>query len=233
MNDLERYESRYFCDSQLSNSVEGILDSLGVLTRIFYSLPITETIYFTHDQKEGYKFPDGMMVRLRRYVAILSETMEIFEDPILLEIKRDDRASGVNIKERVSVPGTDAIKAIVGEENRLNLRQRISIPINQNLLPTIATQSYRCHWIHQSGLRVTLDKNVRFFLLKKGSYTARIVESLGEGKLEFKFPKDNRHNMILARQIVSACGCIKRPQDYLKRRAIECIMKYMDEKVGH
>lgn len=232
MNDLERHEHRYFCDNRSSDSVEKILDSLGVLTRIFYSLPITETIYFTYGQQGGYETPTGVVVRLRRYMAILSETINVSEDSILLEIKRDDRTSGVNIKERVSVPGTDAIKALAGTEDRLGLRQRLGIFTGQNFLPTGATQSYRCHWVHQSGLRITFDKDVRFFLFKEGSYAARMVANLGEGKLEFKFPKANGRNKILEEQIVSACGCAKRSQDYLERRARECITKHMNEKVG-
>ena len=232
MNDLERHEHRYFCDVQSNDSVERTLDSLGVLTRIFYSLPITETIYFTYGQQGGYETPAGMVVRLRRYVAILSETIEVSEDSILLEIKRDDRTSSVNIKERVSVPGTDAMKALAGMEDRLCLRQKLGIPTGQNFLPTGATQSCRCHWMHQSGLRVTFDKDVRFFLFKEGFHIARMVASLGEGKLEFKFPKANGRNKILEGQIVSACRCIKRSQDYLERRARECITKYMNEKVG-
>jgi len=230
MNELERHEHRYFCDNRSSDSVEKTLDSLGVLTRIFYSLPITETIYFTFGQQGGYEMPTSMMVRLRRYVAILSETVEVSEGTVILEIKRDDRTSGINIKERVSVPGTDAVKALAGTEDRLELRQKLGIPTIQNLLLTGATQSYRCHWMHQNGLRVTFDKDMRFFLFKEESHTARIVAGLGEGKLEFKFPKANGRNEILEGQIVSACGCIKRSQDYLERRARECIVKYMNEK---
>jgi hypothetical protein len=233
MNDSERYEHRYFCDSrQLSSSVERTLDSLGVLTRIFYSLPITETIYLTYGQQAGYETPTGMMVRLRRYMAILSETIEVSQDSILLEIKRDDKASGINSKERVSVYGTDAMKALAGTEDHLGLRQRLGISTGQKLVPTGAMQSYRCHWVHQNGLRITFDKDVRFFLFKEGTYVARMVASLGEGKLEFKFPKGNGRNKILEEQIVSACGCTKRSQDHLERRARECITKYMDEKVG-
>src|SRR3989338_626413 len=230
MNDLGRHEHRYFCDSRSSDSVEKILDSLGVLTRIFYSLPITETVYFTYGQQGRYETPTGMVVRLRRYTAILSEIIEVSEGAVLLEIKQDDRASGINIKERVSVPGTDAMKALAGTEDRLGLRQRLGIHTAQNLLPTGATQSCRCHWVHQSGLRATFDKDVRFFLFKEGLHIARMVAILGEGKLEFKFPKANGCNKILEEQIVSACGCIKHSQDYLERRARECIMKHMNEK---
>lgn len=230
MNDLERHEHRYFCDSQSSDSVERVLDSLGVLTRIFYSLPITETIYFTFGQQGEYEAPTGMVVRLRRYTAILSETIEVSENIVLLEIKRDDRATGVNIKERVPVRGIDALKALAGMEDRFGLRQRLCIPADQYLLPTGATQSYRCHWVHQSGMRVTLDKEVRFFLFKEGLYVARMVSSLGEGKLEFKFPKANGHDKDLEEKIVAACECVKRPQDYLERRARECIMQHTGKK---
>lgn len=227
MNDLERHEHRYFCDSQSSDSVERVLDSLGVLTRIFYSLPITETVYFTFGQQGKYKALAGMVVRLRRYTAILSETIEVSENTVLLEIKRDDRATGVNVKERVSVPGTDALKALVGMEDRLGLRQRLGISTDQHLLPTGATQSYRCHWVHQSGMRVTLDRNVRFFLFKESLYVAQIVSTLGEGKLEFKFPKANGRDKALEEKIVVACGCVKRSPDYLERKARECIMKHI------
>lgn len=233
MNDLERHEHRYFCDSRSSDSAEKILDSLGVLTRIFYSLPITETVYFTYGQQGRYETPIGMVVRLRRYVATLSEAIEISDSTVLLEIKRDDRTSSVNIKERISVPGADAIKALAGMEDRLGLRQNLGIPADQNFLPTGAIQSYRCHWIHQSGLRVTFDKDVRFLLFKESLYIARMVSALGEGKLEFKFPKANGRNEALEEKIVAACGCVKRSQDYMERRARECIIKHMSKKVEH
>lgn len=64
MSDLERYEHRYFCDSNTSDSVEKTLDSLGVLTRISYLLPVTETIYFTYGQSAKYEVPVGVTVRL-------------------------------------------------------------------------------------------------------------------------------------------------------------------------
>lgn len=230
MNDLERHEHRYFCDSRSDDSVERILDSLGVLTRIFYALPITETVYFTSGRQGKYEAVVGMVVRLRRYATILSETIEVSENAVLLEIKRDDRATGVNIKEWVSVPGTDALKALAGMEDRLSLRQKLGIPVDQHLLPTGATQSHRCHWLHQSGMRVTFDRDVRFFLFQEGLYIAQMVSTLGEGKLEFKFPKANGCDKDLEEKIVVACGCVNRPQDYLERRARECIMKYTDKK---
>lgn len=233
MNDLERHEHRYFCDSQSSDSVERVLDSLGVLTRIFYSLPITETVYFTLGQQEKYKAPTGMVVRIRRYMAILSEAIEVSESTVLLEIKRDDRATGVNVKERISVPGTDALKVLAGRGDRFGLRQRLGISADQRLLPTGATQSYRCHWIHQNGMRVTFDRDIRFFLFKEGLYVARMVSALGEGKLEFKFPKANGRDKDLEEKIVTACECVKRSQDYLERRARECIMKHLGKKVEH
>lgn len=195
MNDLERYEHRYFCDSRSSDSVERVLDSIGVLTRIFYSLPITETIYLTLGQQGKYEMPIGMMVRLRRYVAILSETIEVSESSVLLEIKREDRATGVNVKERVTVHGTAALKTLADVEDCFGLRQKLGIATDQHLLPTGATQSYRCHWVHQSGIRVTLDRDVRFFLFKESLYVAQMVSTLGEGKLEFKFPKANGCDM--------------------------------------
>lgn len=231
MNDLERHEHRYFCDSRSNHSVERILDSLRVLTRIFYSLPITETVYFTFGQQGRYEVPAGLVVRLRRYATILSETIEVSEGSVLLEIKRDDRVTGVNAKERVSVPGMDALKAFAGMEDRLGLRQRLGIPTDQHLLPTGATQSYRCHWVHQSGMRVTFDRDVRFFLFRESLHVARMVSALGEGKLEFKFPKANGRDEALEEKIVVACECVKRPQDYLERRAKECIMKHMGKKV--
>ncbi len=233
MNNSECLEHRYFCDSILSDSVEKVLDSLGILARVSYSLPITETIYFTYGEITNYEMPVGLRVRLRRYMATLSEVIKISGDVVLLEVKKNDRRSGMNVKAQVSMPGIDAIKALTGKDDCLNVKQQLGINTKSQLLPTGATQSYRCHWIHQSGMRVTLDKEIKFFLFKENLYVARIVATLGEGKLEFKFPKANGRNEILEREIISSCGCTKRPSNYVKRRAKECITVYINKKTKH
>lgn len=232
MNDLERHEHRYFCDVQDSSTVERILDSLGILARISYALPITETIYFTYGQKAKFETPTGLTVRLRRYAHILSDAMEISKDKVLLEIKRNDQATNLNTKERILVPGVEAVNALAGMEDRLGLRQRLGLPTDRQLLPTGATQSYRCHWIHQSGLRLTFDRDVRFFLFTEDLHNARIATVLGEGKLEFKFPKANGRDENLEKKIVATCGCVKRTHDYLERRAKECIMEFISTGTG-
>lgn len=234
MNNLERLEHRYFCNSSSSDSVEKTLDSFGTLTRISYPLPVTETIYFTYGAKAKYEAPTGLTVRLRRYTLKLSEVMEVTGDAIMLEIKRDDRASGVNIKEQVSMPGIDAIRFLAGVDDHLALRQWLGVIANRQLFPTGAMQSYRCHWIHPSGMRVTLDKDIRFFLFVVGNlYAARRVTNLGEGKLEFKFPKVNRDDRVLEQEIVAACGCAKRIPGYLGRKARECLLTYISKQNKH
>lgn len=234
MNNLERLERRYFCISSLSDSVEKTLDSLGTLTKISYLLPVTETIYLTYGAEAKYEAPTGLTVRLRRYTSKLSEVMEVTSKIILLEIKRDNRASGVNIKEQISMPGIDAIRFLAGIDDHLALRQRLGPIADGQLFPTGAIQSYRCHWIHPSGMRVTLDKDIRFFLFVAGNlYVARRVTNLGEGKLEFKFPKDSGNDRVLEQEIVAACGCAKRIPGYLGRKARECLLTYMSKQNKH
>ncbi len=230
MNDLERFEHRYFCDSSSSDSVEKTLNSFEILTRISYPLPVTETIYFTYGAKAGYEAPTGLTIRLRRYASELSDIMEITGDTFLLEIKTDNRASGISVKERISISGVDAIKLFAGIDDRFSLRQRLGIGSNRQLLPTGAMQSYRCHWIHQSGLRLTFDKDIRFFLFKENLYVARMVATLGEAKLEFKFPKASECGSILEESIVAACGCTKRPPNYLGRKARGCVQMHMGKR---
>ena len=234
MSGLERLEHRYFCNSSSSDSVEKMLDSYGTLTKISYLLPVTETIYFTYGVKAKYEAPTGLTVRLRRYTSELSEIMEITRDFILLEIKRDDRASETSSKEQISMPGIDAIRFLVGIDDRFALRQRLGAIANRQLFPTGAMQSYRCHWMHQSGMRVTLDKDIRFFLFVAGNlYVARRVANLGEGKLEFKFPKASGNDRVLEQEIVSVCGCAKRISGYLGRKARECLLIYMSKQDKH
>lgn len=235
MNNLERIEHRYFCDSSLSNSVERTLNSLGTLTKISYPLPVTETIYFTYGAKAEHEAPTAFTVRLRRYASELSEVMEIARDILLLEIKRDDRASGVNIKEQISMPGVNAIMLLTGIDDRLALRQRLGTIADRRLFPTGAMQSYRCHWIHPSGMRITLDKDVRFFLFSVGNlYVARRITNLGEGKLEFKFPKTSAtYDRVLEQEIAAACGCAERIPGYLGRRARECLLTYTSKQNKH
>lgn len=234
MNNLERLEHRYFCNSSSSDSVEKTLDSLGTLTKISYPLPVTETIYFTYGVKAKYQAPTGLTVRLRRYTSELSEVMEVTSDAILLEIKRHDRASGVNIKEQISMPGIDAVRLLVGIDDRLALRQLLDTIADSQLFPTGAMQSYRCHWIHPSGMRVTLDKDIRFFLFAAGNlYVARRVSNLGEGKLEFKFPKVSANDRVLEQEIVAACRCTRPIPGYLGRRARECLLTYMSKQNKH
>lgn len=234
MNNLERLEHRYFCISSLSDSVEQTLDSLGTLTKISYPLPVTETIYLTYGAKAKYEAPTGLTIRLRRYTLELSEVIEVTRDSILLEIKRDDRASEISSKEQISMPGIDAIRFLAGLDDRLALRQRLGAIANRQLFPTGAMQSYRCHWIHPSGMRVTLDKGIRFFLFAAGNlYFARRVINLGEGKLEFKFPKVSRNDRVLEQETVAACGCAKRIPGYLGRKARECLLTYMSKQDKH
>lgn len=233
MDDSERLECRYFCDSASSEFVEKTLDSIGALTKISYSLPITETVYFTYGERVKYETPAGLMIRLRRYAPELSDVMEITNDIVLLEVKKDNQASGVNVKERISMSGINAIKLLAETDDRLGLRRQLGIAIDRQLLPTGSTQSYRCHWMHTSGLRITFDRDIIFFLFKEDLYLARAVAILGEGKLEFKFPKTNGRDNVFEQNIVAACGCARRTPGYLERRARECMLKHISKKDNH
>lgn len=227
MDGISRCEDRYFCASVDSEKTRGYIDSLPSLTRVRYPNPITETIYFTHGLRLHYQTPKGLMVRIRRYVPQATEVLEISSELVFLEVKTIQ--DGVaNTKKRLLIPGVEGINLLARIEPTDRTKEIFpEITEIEPLVPTGATQTYRYHWVHTNGARITLDQDIRFFLFQDDPYKARLVESLGEAKLEFKLPKSNSENTDIKEQVVAGCGCTKREPNYLERRSKECLMKNM------
>ncbi|HHT9130102.1 MAG TPA: VTC domain-containing protein [Candidatus Brocadiaceae bacterium] len=229
MNRAERYERRYFFVNTLNKEVEMRIENVEGILRVEYPNPVTETIYFTHGQKMAYAMPSNQFVRIRRYMGSLSETMEFGSESIFFEVKTN-HATGMNCKERISIAG-DAILSVLAKETQnvsiSNILQNISHLLP--LFPTAATQAERQHWVHKSGIRITLDREIRMFVFPDGSLKGYFVKSLEEGKLEFKFPKSFQSDSPLVNIIVAVDNniCVQKDQGYLERRIRECFFQSM------
>lgn len=233
MNDTERREFRYFFINSSEKEIRARVETIEGLFLVEYPNPITETVYFTHGQKAAYAVPPNSVVRIRRYVSELSETIELGCENVFLEVKTN-HTDRLNRKDRIVLPGITALSVLVKDtrsQSVSNILQRIAyLP---PLFPTVATQVQRRHWIHRNGVRITLDKEIRVFAFLCGSLKGHYIESLGEGKLELKFPKSISPNESLVHAVTVDSMCVQKEQDYFERRLRECFFQNITKSSKH
>lgn len=222
---MERCESRYFFESSSGEEIRACVETIKGLLLIEYPNPVTETVYFTFGKKTAYAVPANQLVRIRRYVSKLSEVIVFGHEDVFVEIKTDC-ANGLNHKDRFVLPGSLAL-SVLAKDVRIQSMGYISQGVTHlpPLFPTVATQVERQHWIHKSGMRITLDKEIRMFTFFDESLEGHYAESLGEGKIEFKSPKSLRPGDSLVRAIVTNKMCIQKEPAYLERRLKECFFQ--------
>ncbi|MCR4329503.1 MAG: hypothetical protein NUV65_03080 [Candidatus Roizmanbacteria bacterium] len=233
MSDIERREIRYFFVSSLEKEIRTRIEGIEELLLVEYPNSVTETLYFTYGQKLSYVVPAGQLVRIRRYVSGLSETMELGHENVFLEVKIN-HSSDLNSKNRLVLPGATALSfltkgmCIPSVSNALQ-----SITHLPPLFPTIATQTERRHWIHKSGVRITFDKEIRTFAFLEGSLKGCHIGSLGEGKIEFKLPKSSQIDTSLVQRAGANEMCTHEDPAYLERRLRECFFQNIIERGKH
>lgn len=227
MNDIERHEFRYFFISSLEEEVQARIKMIKGLLLVEYPNPVTETVYFTHGRKASYTVPANQLVRIRKYVGELSETIELGYKDVFLEVKTNCTNS-LNHKDRIILSGITALSILakdIHDQSANNILQSIAhLP---PLFPTVATQTKRQHWIHKNGIRITLDKKIRVFAFLDESLKGCHIGSLSEGKIEFKFPKSTQPDTSLTQIVTDNELCVQKDPVYLERRLKECFFQNM------
>lgn len=220
----KRRERSYFCASVDSKRIAGYIDALPMLTRVEFSNPVTETVYFTQGKQAKYATPHHTIVRIRKYSHDLSKSIEITSEEVFLELKTN-HSETINTKRRILVPGTRVVALLSKIESSDDAETSRYLENLPPLFPTGAMQTVRSHWIHTSGMRITLDYNIRFFLFLKDRFVADLVKILNQGKIEFKYPKPGMEIVSAEDDVALNCKCSRQENEYLRRRAMECVLK--------
>lgn len=175
---LIREELRYLCDSP--QEFVALIHRFFEQTR-FSDQDCAETIYFDNDE---HVLPFIASARARRYCSNTCELPTVNNDQYFLEFKLSNGVT--KTKERVE----DSL------EHATELANERGFALRGMLRPYVAIQYHRNHYVPRrgSGMRVTVDTDIRYFFFPPGEKNAIAIGHENHfGRVEIKDAGSHPH----------------------------------------
>jgi hypothetical protein len=221
MGNSFRLERRYYLPAGQEKSISSYLDTFPGLLKVVFPSPITQTVYFTQGRTTKYTVPTGKIIRVRKY-SDDKFILRLGNELVYLEIKTLNK--WWNSKERIALSGQQVFDFLSMKDITQVIGNIFDI---LPMFPAVGTSTHRSHWVHQSGLRITLDDDIAFFTFTEECNEGYFSEMCNEGKIEFKFPKSdsNKLEVLLKNILIGLTDCVERDADYLERRLRQCFFQ--------
>lgn len=184
-----RTEAGFFFSAVELEKVRQTLESLGY-SRLDYENPYTQSIYFAENSG---RTPTGGYVRLRSYAP--SPSQESFKVALGSNWYLEGKISG-GPKERVLVPMETALDILTDPTKRGAIKD-VTPAIYQLLaesgpmLPVVATQWHREHYILDDSNRATIDLGLTYFAFVPGSMEGLLIGVDSSCRIEWKSQTDH------------------------------------------